>query len=118
MTESERDMMVWDISKLISQGFGRKSLHKIIEERYNLTSVSARNKYISQAAEKISEGLQKDTIKELMVNRLESISEKAEDAGKYTDAIKAIESQGKLLGLFVDKKEVKLDTTEFTISFE
>lgn len=112
-------MMIRDIANLISKGFNRNSLHLIIEKRYDLKSYNARNKYIKLASAKINEELDIESLKTLLISRLDALSEKAEKNKKYGEAIKAIDTQAKLLGILEVNKSisVKTEDTTFTVKF-
>lgn len=119
MTTQERELMIWQIQKWISSGFNRKSLHTLIESTYDLKTYQTRNKYISEASKGLKEDLDIESIKNMLAERLDVLSEKAEEKERYDWAVKAIDSQAKLLGLTDNKKEVSIEEGDkiFKVTF-
>lgn len=118
MTAEERILAVKTVADWLGKGFSKGSLHLLIEKTYDLTSYQSRNKLISEAAKSISDSLDSETLRSYIAERLDNISAKAEEAEKYSDAVKALDSYSKILGLSVDKSEVKIDTPNIKISFD
>lgn len=117
MLENERYTMIKTIEEWISKGFSKKNLHNLIEQKFDLKSYGARNKVINEAYKEIRQDIDVESIRYMAVDRLDNIAELAQAGGDLKTAIKAIESYTKLMGLSVDKSEVKIDVPIFEIKF-
>lgn len=89
----------------------------MIETTYDIKTVQTRNKYLTEARKLIQEELDIDEMRQTFINRLDALSELAESNGKVGEAIKAVTEQAKLLGLYVDKQEIKVDIDTYKIKF-
>lgn len=110
MTEAERYAAIKQVETWIAQGKSKKLIKMLIAEKFDLQSSAAQNKLYAEALRETHKDFNPEDIRNHIMNRLDIISDKAEETNKFGDAIKALEHIGKLNGLYVDKQEVKLDT--------
>lgn len=112
-------MNVRKVASLISKGFSRKTIKAIIEKDIGVTSEGAKNRYLKEAAQLLLEDqLTVEELKVLNGARLDDVYERALNENRLGEALKAIDMDNKMAGVYVEKIEHKVDSEfNFKISF-
>lgn len=117
-TEEEvqlRNSVVLDY--ICTKGISRNETRKILMERWDVSDASAR-RYIKDAFEELVADYDEYTkyTREQHLQRLEDILEDSLAHNDRKSALSALDQMGKVTGIFVEKKDVKVSTDE-PISF-
>lgn len=102
----------------LGKGVSRNETRKILMKRWDVSDATAR-RYIKDALEELVADYDEFSqyTREQHLQRLEEILEDAMFHSDRKSALSALDQMGKINGLFVDKKDVKVSADE-TISFE
>lgn len=122
MSKFERELAVYKTSKWIAQGFSKQTIYSMLDKDYGIRSydsfgaesieplsIAVKNKIFSEASKELITDLDREAMREYVVNRFETLANLTEDEKKYKDAADILEKMTKLLGLQVDKTEVKVE---------
>jgi hypothetical protein len=107
---AELEKRIRDVTKQIIKG---RPIPEIVEDccnRFKVCEHTAQN-YIAEAKERFKAQWQKDAASqaEIYKQRFEAIANAAIGEKKFGDATSALNSAAKLMGLFVDRVEAKVD---------
>jgi hypothetical protein len=104
----KRQIVCLKIQDLLGQGFSIASIRKVISP-LGYSSIAAQNKIIRDAVEQATEGTDRQAIRDVNHQRIEAIIEKEMRAGQTKEALKAIDIQNKMAGVYIEKKEVTIN---------
>lgn len=103
---------------ICNKGISRNETTKILMQRWDVSNATAR-RYVKDALEELVADYDefKEYTREQHLQRLEEILEDAKAHNDRKSALSALDQMGKVNGIYVEKKDVKI-TTEEPIIFE
>lgn len=116
--KNQRKYRIAEIIKKITEGYSRSKLSEWIQEQWQLGEASA-SIYISMAYEVLGQNSDEviENSKNIQLERLEDLLRKALESGDKASSLKALDMINRLHGLYIEKKEVKLDSQKLKFSF-
>ncbi len=124
ITDTERYIRIKHIQDLIGKGWSNKSIRKFLEDVYDLKTAQSQNKWIKEALNDLykEDNPRKAVIKEINDDKLDDLYQKAlelpDSVAGINTALKIIDTQNKLNGLYTEKKIVQVASdNEIIINF-
>lgn len=113
------EMRINYLTSLKVQGLSRDNLRNEIREKWGVESRAQQNKYLKWVDELLlAEAPNADELRALNNERLDYVYEKTIQAEKFGDALRAVDLINKTNGIYVEKKEIKVESDiEFEVSF-
>lgn len=109
---NETYLRMMTVRDWLSKGYSLKTIHKLIEEKFDLCSLPSRTKVIKAALEEMHSATDPNSLRSILVEKLDNITEHAFKNENYGDAIRAINEMSKLYGLHTINHNVKAKVTE------
>lgn len=116
--QNQRKFRIGEVVKLITKGWSRTSIIEHIQELWDIKRATA-SEYVKMAYEVLGEASDEviENSRNIQLERLEDLLRKALDSDDKASSLKALDMINKLHGLYIEKKEVKLDTQKLRFSF-
>lgn len=116
--KNQRKFRIAEVIKLITKGYSRSKLKDWIEETWEVGDASA-DEYIRMAYAVLGEASDEviENSRNIQLERLEDLLRGALESGDKASSLKALDMINRLHGLYIEKKEVKLDTQKLKFSF-
>lgn len=116
--QNQRKYRIAEVIKLITKGWSRTSIIDHIQELWDIKKATASN-YVKMAYEVLGEASDEvvENSRNIQLERLEDLLKAALESGDKANSLKALDMINRLHGLYVEKKEVKLDTQKLRFSF-
>lgn len=116
--KNQRKYRIAKLTELITQGYSRSKLKDYIMDTWEVGSESA-DGYIRMTYEVLGENSDEviENSKNIQLERLEDLLRKALESDDKASSLKALDMINKLHGLYIEKKEVKLDAQKLRFSF-
>lgn len=116
--KNQRKYRIAEIIKLITKGYSRSKLMDYIEDTWGVGNASA-SEYIKMAYEVLGEASDEviENSRNIQLERLEDLLKDALEGNDRANSLKALDMINRLHGLYIEKKEVKLDTQKLRFSF-
>ena len=116
--KNQRKYRIAKLTELITQGYSRSKLKDYIEETWEVGGAMA-DEYIRMTYAVLGENSDEviENSKNIQLERLEDLLRKALESDDKTASLKALDMINKLHGLYIEKKEVKLDSQKLRFSF-
>lgn len=116
ISDSDKYVRLKQVQDWISTGYSTRMLNRLIETTFGLTSASSRHDLIKKAIDDLYNEHDKEYLRKTNAEKLDAIVQEAMEAGKYRDAVSAIDAMNKLAGLYTEKHEHKFEN-DITIKF-
>lgn len=116
--QNQRKYRIGEVVKLITKGWSRTAIIEHIQELWDIKRATA-SEYVKMAYEVLGEASDEviENSRNIQLERLEDLLRKALDSDDKASSLKALDMINKLHGLYIEKKEVKLDTQKLRFSF-
>lgn len=116
--QNQRKFRIGEVVKLITKGWSRTAIIEHIQELWDIKRATA-SEYVKMAYEVLGEASDEviENSRNIQLERLEDLLRKALDSDDKASSLKALDMINKLHGLYIEKKEVKLDTQKLRFSF-
>ena len=116
--QNQRKYRIAEIIKLITKGWSRNALIEWIQKQWEVKKATA-SEYVKMAYEVLGEASDEviENSRNIQLERLEDILKAALEGNDRASSLKALDMINRLHGLYIEKKEVKLDTTKLKFSF-
>ncbi len=116
--QNQRKYRIAEVIKMITKGWSRTSIIEHIQELWDIKRATA-SEYVKMAYEVLGEASDEvvENSKNIQLERLEDILKAALESGDKANSLKALDMINRLHGLYIEKKEVKLDTQKLRFSF-
>lgn len=116
--QNQRKYRIAEVIKLITKGWSRTSIIDHIQELWNIKKQTAAG-YVKMAYEVLGEASDEviENSRNIQLERLEDLLKAALESGDNASSLKALDMINRLHGLYIEKKEVKLDTQKLKFSF-
>ncbi len=116
--KNQRKYRIAKLTELITKGYSRSKLKDYIMDTWEVGSEMA-DEYIRMTYSVLGENSDEviENSKNIQLERLEDLLRKALDSDDKTNSLKALDMINKLHGLYIEKKEVKLDSQKLKFSF-
>ena len=115
---NQRKFRIAEVIKRIRKGWSRAKILEWIEDQWEVSKSSASN-YIKMAYEVLGEASDEviENSRIIQLERLEDLLKDALEGNDRASSLKALDMINRLHGLYIEKKEVKLDTQKLKFSF-
>ena len=115
---NQRKFRLAEVIKRIRKGWSRAKLIEWVKEQWDLADSTA-SKYIKDAYDLLAENADEviEKSKAIQIERLEDLLVDALKDKDRANSLKALDMLNKIYSLYVEKKEVKLDSTSLKFSF-
>lgn len=115
---NQRKFRIAEIIKLITKGWSRTTIMDHIQELWDIKKSTA-SEYLKMAYEVLGEASDEvvENSRNIQLERLEDLLKAALESGDKASSLKALDMINRLHGLYIEKKEVKLDTQKLRFSF-
>ena len=115
---NQRKYRIAEIIKLITKGWSRTTIMDHIQELWDIKKSTA-SEYLKMAYEVLGEASDEvvENSRNIQLERLEDLLKAALESGDKASSLKALDMINRLHGLYIEKKEVKLDTQKLKFSF-
>lgn len=116
--QNQRKFRIAEVIKRIRKGWSRAKILEWIEDQWNVQKATASN-YIKMAYEVLGEASDEviENSRIIQLERLEDLLKDALEGNDRANSLKALDMINRLHGLYIEKKEVKLDTQKLKFSF-
>lgn len=116
--QNQRKYRIGEVIKMITKGWSRTSIIEHIQELWDIKRATA-SEYVKMAYEVLGEASDEvvENSRNIQLERLEDILKAALESGDKANSLKALDMINRLHGLYIEKKEVKLDTQKLRFSF-
>ena len=116
--QNQRKYRIGEVIKMITKGWSRTSIIEHIQELWDIKRQTA-SEYVKMAYEVLGEASDEvvENSRNIQLERLEDILKAALESGDQANSLKALDMINRLHGLYIEKKEVKLDTQKLRFSF-
>lgn len=116
--QNQRKFRIAEVIKLITKGWSRTSILEHIQKLWDIKKSTA-NEYVKMAYEVLGEASDEvvENSRNIQLERLEDLLRNALESGDKASSLKALDMINRLHGLYIEKKEVKLDTQKLRFSF-
>jgi hypothetical protein len=111
--DMELERRIREVTKMIIKGTAYSDVVEACENQWKVSEATSW-RYIEEAKERFKAQWQKDAASqaEIYKQRFEAIANAAISEKKFSDATSALNSAAKLMGLFVDRVEAKVDVED------
>lgn len=116
--KNQRKYRIAEVIKLITKGWSRTNILQWVQDQWEVSRASASD-YIKMAYEVLGEASDEviENSRNIQLERLEDLLKQALESGDKASSLKALDMINRLHGLYIEKKEVKLDTQKLRFSF-
>ena len=116
--KNQRKYRIAEVIKLITKGWSRTNILQWVQDQWEVSRASASD-YIKMAYEVLGEASDEviENSRNIQLERLEDLLKQALESGDKANSLKALDMINRLHGLYIEKKEVKLDTQKLRFSF-
>ena len=116
--QNQRKFRIAEVVKRIRKGWSRSKILEWIEDQWEVSKATASN-YIQMAYEVLGEAADEviENSRIIQLERLEDLLKDALESGDKNSSLKALDMINRLHGLYIEKKEVKLDAQKLKFSF-
>ena len=116
--QNQRKFRIAEVIKMITKGWSRTSIIEHIQKLWDIKKSTA-NEYVKMAYDVLGEASDEvvENSRNIQLERLEDLLKDALESGDKANSLKAVDMINRLHGLYIEKKEVKLDTQKLRFSF-
>lgn len=116
--QNQRKFRIGEVVKKIRKGWSRSKIIEWATEQWDITKAAASN-YVKMAYSVLGEAADEviENSRNIQLERLEDLLKDALESGDKANSLKALDMINRLHGLYIEKKEVKLDTQKLKFSF-
>lgn len=116
--QNQRKFRIAEVIKMITKGWSRTSIIEHIQKLWDIKKSTA-NEYVKMAYDVLGEASDEvvENSRNIQLERLEDLLKDALESGDKANSLKALDMINRLHGLYIEKKEVKLDTQKLRFSF-
>lgn len=116
--QNQRKFRIAEVIKMITKGWSRTSIIEHIQKLWDIKKSTA-NEYVKMAYDVLGEASDEvvENSRNIQLERLEDLLRDALESGDKANSLKALDMINRLHGLYIEKKEVKLDTQKLRFSF-
>lgn len=116
--KNQRKYRIAEVIKLITKGWSRTSIIEHLQKLWDIKRATA-CEYVKMAYEVLGEASDEvvENSRNIQLERLEDLLKAALESGDKASSLKALDMINRLHGLYIEKKEVKLDTQKLRFSF-
>ena len=116
--QNQRKYRIAEVIKLITKGWSRTSIIDYLQGLWDIKRATA-SEYVKMAYEVLGEASDEvvENSRNIQLERLEDLLKAALESGDKASSLKALDMINRLHGLYIEKKEVKLDTQKLRFSF-
>ncbi len=116
--QNQRKFRIAEVIKKTRKGWSRAKILEWIEDQWDVSRATASN-YIKMAYEVLGEASDEviENSRVIQLERLEDLLKDALEGNDRASSLKALDMINRLHGLYIEKKEVKLDSQKLKFSF-
>jgi hypothetical protein len=116
--QNQRKYRIAEVIKRVRKGWSRSKILEWAMEQWDIKRQTASD-YIKMAYEVLGEAADEviENSRNIQLERLEDLLRDALESGDKANSLRALDMINRLHGLYIEKKEVKLDTQKLKFSF-